>query len=73
MRELQLSDIHVFPYSPRSGTKAAKMSEQVRPEDKKRRADCLIADTETYRHEYGNLFLGKKEKILLESPKDLQR
>lgn len=66
LRELQLSDIHVFPYSPRSGTKAVKMSEQVRPEDKKRRADCLIADTETYRHEYGNLFLGKKEKILFE-------
>lgn len=66
LRELQFSDIHVFPYSPRTGTKAAAMPEQVRPEDKKKRADCLIADTEKYRLEYGKQFLDCLEKVLFE-------
>ena len=66
LRELHLSDVHVFPYSPRTGTKAAAMPEQVHPQEKKRRADCLIADTEQYRLMYGNLFKGKIENVLFE-------
>lgn len=66
LKELGLSDIHVFPFSPRTGTKAADMPDQVRPEDKKRRADCLIADTEQYRIAYGDQFKGRTEKVLFE-------
>lgn len=66
LKALQLSDIHVFPYSPRAGTKAADMPAQVRPEEKKRRVDCLIADTACYRRNYGNLFQGQIEKVLFE-------
>ena len=66
LRELQLSDIHVFPYSPRSGTKAAKMPGQVHAEEKKKRAEQLITDTEQYREKYRNSFLGRKEKVLFE-------
>lgn len=66
LKELQLSDIHVFPYSPRTGTRAAGMPEQVSPEEKRRRADCLIADTVHYRQNYSALFQGRVEKVLFE-------
>ena len=70
LKELQLADIHVFPYSPRSGTKAADMPAQVSPEEKKRRVDCLIADTVCYRRNYGNLFQGQMEKVLFEDTEE---
>lgn len=70
LRELQLADIHVFPYSPRAGTKAADMPEQVSPQEKKRRVDCLIADTIRYRRDYGNLFQGQIEKVLFEDTEE---
>ncbi len=66
MKKLRLADIHVFKYSPRSGTKAAAMENQVRPEDKNTRSDKLIADNERYRKEYVSGFLGKEEKVLFE-------
>ena len=70
LKELQLADIHVFPYSPRAGTKAADMPAQVSPEEKKRRVDCLIADTVCYRRNYGNLFQGQMEKVLFEDTEE---
>lgn len=42
------------------------MPEQVRPEEKKKRVDCLIADTHHYRRNYGNLFEGRIERVLFE-------
>lgn len=70
LKELQLADIHVFPYSPRAGTKAADMPAQVSPEEKKRRVDCLIADAVCYRRNYGNLFQGQMEKVLFEDTEE---
>lgn len=64
--KIRLADIHVFPYSPRSGTKAAGMPNQVTPEKKKERADALIADTVKYAQEFGEQFMGEKQKILFE-------
>lgn len=66
LEELRLSDIHVFKYSPRTGTKAAAMAAQVEPEVKNRRSDRLIADTERWRAEYCRNFLGKEEAVLFE-------
>ena len=58
--------VHVFPYSKRDGTYAAKMSEQVAPEIKKRREDRLIAICEEVAKEYLDSFNGGSERILLE-------
>lgn len=66
LQEIKLADIHVFKYSPRSGTRAAAMTGQVSPELKNKRSDVLIADTETYRRRYGENFLGKMESVLFE-------
>lgn len=66
LRHIGFSDLHIFPYSPRTGTKAAAMPDQVSPERKKRRSDLLLADAEEYRRDYENQFLGKCEKVLFE-------
>lgn len=66
LQEIRLADIHVFPYSMRSGTKAAAMEQQILPDIKRKRTEILIEDTKQYRSEYGSLFLGRKEKVLFE-------
>lgn len=66
LKDIQMADIHVFPYSARSGTKAAAMEHQVLPEIKKKRTEILIGDTMEYRKAYSEYFLGKKEKVLFE-------
>ena len=58
--------VHVFPYSKRDGTYAAKMSEQVAPEIKKKREDRLIAICEEVAKEYLDSFNGDSERVLLE-------
>jgi MiaB-like protein len=58
--------VHVFPYSKRDGTYAAKMSEQVSPEIKKKREDRLIAICEEVAKEYLESLNGNSERVLLE-------
>ena len=58
--------VHVFPYSKRDGTYAAKMSEQVAPEIKKKREDRLIAICEEVSKEYLDSLNGDTERVLLE-------
>lgn len=66
LAKLALADIHVFKYSPREGTRAAAMENQVLPEEKNRRSDILLADTERFRREYREYFLGREENVLFE-------
>ena len=53
-------------YSPRQGTPAAAREDQISPGEKNRRSDILMRDTEEYRRNYGENFLGRKEKVLFE-------
>lgn len=66
LSELALSDMHIFKYSPREGTKAARMENQVLPEVKNRRSDILIGDNEKNRRAYAEAFLGKQQNVLFE-------
>ena len=66
VKKLGFLKVHVFPYSKRDGTYAAKMSEQVAPEIKKRREDRLIAICEEVAKEYLDSFNGDSERVLLE-------
>ena len=58
--------VHVFPYSKRDGTYAAKMTEQVAPEIKKKREDRLITICDEVAKEYMDSFNGDSERVLLE-------
>lgn len=66
LREIAFSDLHIFPYSPRRGTKAAAMTDQVDPQVKKHRSDLLIQDTKEYQKNYADAFVSKREKVLFE-------
>ncbi|MBN2261139.1 MAG: tRNA (N(6)-L-threonylcarbamoyladenosine(37)-C(2))-methylthiotransferase MtaB [Clostridiales bacterium] len=67
VKKVQFSDVHVFKYSKRKGTKAAEMDGQVDEEIKNTRSEILIAETRKSRHSYFNKFIGKEVDVLFES------
>jgi threonylcarbamoyladenosine tRNA methylthiotransferase MtaB len=60
---------HIFPYSPRAGTPAARMP-QVAPEVAKARAARLRAAAATRRHTWLNSLIGSEQQVLVERPGD---
>ncbi len=72
VRLVGFSQIHVFKYSKREGTKAAAMVDQVPDEIKHQRSNKLIALAEEMSKEYKALFMGKIERILVEEEFSLE-
>jgi len=66
LKEINLSKLHVFPYSKRSGTIAEKMEGQVPEEIKNIRAAKLIELSEIQEEEFKHRFIGKNMRIILE-------
>ena len=66
VKEVGFLKVHVFPYSKREGTYAARMKEQVTPEIKKNREDILIKVCEEVSEKYLESFNGDMEQVLLE-------
>ena len=66
VKEVGFLKVHVFPYSKRDGTYAAKMNEQIAPEIKKKREDILIKICEEVSEKYLKSFNGDMEQVLLE-------
>lgn len=66
LKELQLYELHVFPYSIREGTNAAKLSGQVDGAEKKKRSERLLALTREQKRTFEQQFVGHKEQVLLE-------
>ena len=66
VEKVELNKIHVFPYSVREGTKAAKM-EQLPSNVSHERAAKLKAWSEKREEEYASSFIGKEVEVLLES------
>lgn len=60
-KKVRLSKIHVFPYSPKTGTVAAKMDNQIAPDEKNSRASRLIAISDNLNKEF---ILNLKDKIM---------
>lgn len=58
--------IHVFPYSPREGTPAAKMKNQVPPDIKKGRVKRLISLSNKLENAYQKKFEGKTLSVIFE-------
>ena len=58
--------LHVFPYSARPGTVAARMDEQISPEVKKERSKRLIALSDQLYEKYANRFIGQEISVLVE-------
>ena len=64
--EIKFYKMHVFKYSPRKGTVAAKMKEQIDGNIKEERSKKLIEMSNKNEAEYNNTYIGKKVKVLFE-------
>jgi threonylcarbamoyladenosine tRNA methylthiotransferase MtaB len=61
-----ISRVHAFSYSPRPGTRAARLGDRVRPEEKKRRSRALrgLSEVRSRHHRAGKL--GTIERVLVD-------
>jgi len=69
IEELTLAYLHVFPFSSRPGTSAAKMEGAVSEPEKKRRVQLLREAGAKKRHAFACRFIGKPLHILIEGRK----
>ncbi|MBO4384578.1 MAG: tRNA (N(6)-L-threonylcarbamoyladenosine(37)-C(2))-methylthiotransferase MtaB [Clostridia bacterium] len=67
MRRIGFARVHVFPYSRRSGTAADKLPGQLTNNEKAERAKELIALGHELEYGFLKSFIGRDEKVLIES------
>jgi len=67
--ELQFAKAHVFRFSPRQGTPAARMKGQVKDEVKKARSERLLTLNEQDGRRFREEFLGSTVEVLIEDYK----
>jgi len=65
-KKVRFAQIHIFKYSMRKGTVAAKMDGQVPEQVKTVRSDRLIREEEELRYNFTMSFVGRQEEVLLE-------
>lgn len=70
VRQVQFSNMHVFRYSPRPGTKAAQMPLQVSGSIARDRSDQMHAVAEEMKNSYYQSMIGKTYQILIEKCDD---
>lgn len=66
VKKVGFEKVHVFPYSRRPGTPAAKMANQVENAEKSRRAAVMIEETDKIRKDFLESQIGKTLEILPE-------
>ena len=67
--ELQFAKSHVFRFSPRQGTAAARMKGQIKDEVKKARSELLLALNDEHSRLFRQQFLGTTVQVLIEAKK----
>jgi threonylcarbamoyladenosine tRNA methylthiotransferase MtaB len=70
-RECGFSKIHIFPFSPRKGTPAASMTENIPPQIKNERCERLAEVERELRADYFRSLLGRRLTVLIEGQSDL--
>lgn len=70
LKEIKFYKMHVFKYSPRKGTKAAAMKNQIDGNVKEERSKKLIELSNQNEKEYNNFYLEKEVEVLFEEKKD---
>ena len=66
LTKLNLYEMHIFKFSPRQGTVAAGMKDQVAPEIKNHRSEVLLALSEKNKQAYEASFRGENLDVLVE-------
>jgi threonylcarbamoyladenosine tRNA methylthiotransferase MtaB len=70
IKTIDFYQIHVFKYSPRKGTPAAIMKDQISGDIKNQRSDKIISVASEMEEKFLNRFVGKTIDILFEEKKD---
>jgi threonylcarbamoyladenosine tRNA methylthiotransferase MtaB len=71
VREMNFAGGHVFSYSPRPGTGAARMKGQIKMELRKKRSRILMEVLDESAKSYREKFIGKKMSVLWESTSEM--
>lgn len=71
LEKIRLYEMHIFKYSVRKGTLAAKMKDQVPDKIKAYRSDELLEMEERLSCEYRQTFIGKEVSVLFEEEKKI--
>ena len=66
LSDVELSQMHIFKYSPRKGTPAATMENQIDPQMKHLRSDKLIALNKKNFNKFATKFIGEEFEVLFE-------
>lgn len=69
LKEIKFYKMHIFKYSPRKGTKAAVMPNQIPGNIKEERSKKLIELSDKNEFEYNSKYLGKEVEVLFEEEK----
>ena len=70
LSKIKFYKMHIFKYSPREGTLAAKMTNQVDGNIKEERSQKLIELSNKNEKEYNEKYIGKSVEVLFEEEKD---
>lgn len=70
LKDIKFYKMHIFKYSPRKGTKAAEMKNQVNGNIKEERSKKLIELSDENEKEYNEKYIGKEVEILFEEEKE---
>lgn len=71
LEKINLYEMHIFKYSIRKGTIAAKMPDQVPDAIKAARSDILLEMEERQSREYRETYIGKEVSVLFEEEKKI--
>ena len=68
LKKVHFYEMHVFKYSKREGTRAAKMPDQIPEQVKAARSEQLIALADEMSEEFRSYYQGKEIEVLMEEP-----
>jgi tRNA-2-methylthio-N6-dimethylallyladenosine synthase len=68
MKTVGYDNAYIFKYSPRSGTPAAEMPDQVPQKIKENRNQILLKELETYNTEHNKSYIDSVQEVLVEGP-----
>ena len=70
LKDIKFYKMHVFKYSPRKGTKAAKMPKQIDGKQKEMRSKKLIELSDFNEKTYNDAYINKEVEVLFEEEKE---
>ncbi|MCR8746582.1 tRNA (N(6)-L-threonylcarbamoyladenosine(37)-C(2))-methylthiotransferase MtaB [Romboutsia lituseburensis] len=73
LRDIELSQMHIFKYSPRKGTPAATMDNQIDPQMKQFRSDKLLNLNKENFNKFASKFVGQEVDVLFEQSVEQNR